>query len=172
VSDQVNRMDRLTWDGTLVNVFTFTGSDRTDSRTHRKGTGVNDLVAQTKYKFDAFGRMNEIDATDTAGARIVDFRRAYDYNGNPLYTEYAHKTTRSEVYGTQSGQNPEGPADNLNRLTRYRRGTLNANKDDVTNVFFEQDWHDTQGGAACAVKGAGVARPKMLEAPGGSEGRG
>ena len=144
VSSQVNRMDRLTWDGTLVSVFTFTGSDRTDTRTYRKGTGENDLVAQTNYRFDAFGRMNEIDATDTVGAHVVDFRRAYDYNGNPLYTEYAHKTTRSEIYGTQTGQNPEGPADHLNRLTRYRRGTLNANKDDLTATVFEQDWHDTQ----------------------------
>jgi hypothetical protein len=50
-------MDRLTRDGTLVNVFTFSGSDRTDSRTYRKGSGVNDLVAQTNYKFDAFGRI-------------------------------------------------------------------------------------------------------------------
>jgi hypothetical protein len=145
VSDQVNRMDRLTWDSTLVNVFTFTGPDRTDTRTYRTGTSPNVLVAQTNYKFDAFGRMSEIDATDTAGAHVVDFRRAYDYNGNPLYTEYAHKTTRSELYGIQTGQSPEGPADALNRLTRYRRGTLNANKDDVTNVVYEQDWHDTQG---------------------------
>ena len=37
---------------------------------------------------------------------IVDFVRAYDYNGNPEYTQYAHKTTRSELYGTQTGASP------------------------------------------------------------------
>ena len=55
-ANEVNRMDRLTFDGTRVTVFTFTGDDRTDTRTYWKGTGGNDTVAATGYTFDAFGR--------------------------------------------------------------------------------------------------------------------
>jgi len=69
---------------------------------------------------------------------------------------HAHKTTRSEpegtgtpwgseLYGTQTGVSPEGPADALNRLTRFRRGTLDGNKTDLSTTVFEQDWHDTAG---------------------------
>jgi RHS repeat-associated protein len=144
VSDQVNRMDWLTWDGTRLTVFDFAANGRTDKRTYWKGTGANDTVATTAYSFDSFGRMTEIDATDTATGHIIDFRRDYDYNGNPKYTEYAHKPTRSELYGIQTGQSPEGPADALNRLTRYRRGTLDGNKTDLSATVFQQDWHDTQ----------------------------
>jgi hypothetical protein len=43
----------------------------------------------------------------------VHFKRAYDYNGNPKYTEYVHQGARSELYGTQTGASPEGPADAL-----------------------------------------------------------
>jgi len=59
-SSQINRMDRLTFDGTRVTVFDFTGGDRTDTRTYWKGTGANDPVATTDYTFDAFGRLSEI----------------------------------------------------------------------------------------------------------------
>jgi len=145
VSSQINRMDRLTWDATRVAVFGFTAAGRTDKRTYWKGADAGDTVATTDYTFDALGRLTEIHSADSADTTIVDFVRAYDYNGNPNYTQYAHKTTRSELYGTQTGASPEGPADALNRLTRFRRGTLDGNKTDVSVSVFEQDWHDSVG---------------------------
>jgi len=38
-----------------------------------------------------------------------------------------------------------GAADALNRLTRFRRGTLNDTKDDLTVSLYEQEWHDAEG---------------------------
>ena len=142
---QTNRMDRLTWDSTRVAVFDFTAGGRTDARAYWKGTGANDTVATTAYTHDAFGRLTEIDSTDSGDASIVDFARGYDYAGNPKHTEYEHKTTRSEIYGTQTGAGPEGPSDDLGRLTRFRHGTLNDTKDDLTVSLYEQDWHDAEG---------------------------
>ena len=40
----------------------------------------------------AFGRVIEVKGEDASQNTIVDFIRTYDYSGNPLYTEYAHKT--------------------------------------------------------------------------------
>jgi hypothetical protein len=67
----------------LVSSFTFTGAGRTDARVYWKGTGINDEVATTDYTFDSFGRMTEVKAQDATPTTIVDFVRAYDYNGNP-----------------------------------------------------------------------------------------
>ena len=37
----------------------------------------------------------------------------------------------------------EGPANALNRRTRFRWGTLDGNKTDLSVTVLEQDWHDT-----------------------------
>jgi hypothetical protein len=113
-------------------------------RGHQQGIDVNDTAATTDYSFDAFQRLTEVKAQDATPTTIVDFVRAYDYNGNPLYTQYAHNTARSELYGTQTGASPEGPADALNRLTRFRRGTLDANKGHLTPVLLEGDRDGSQ----------------------------
>jgi len=79
----------------------------TDEWPYVRGTGANDAVPSTDCAFDSLGRITEIKATSPTA---VDFVRAYDYNGNPKYTEYVHKSTQSELYGTQAGGSPEGPA--------------------------------------------------------------
>ena len=60
-------MDRLTFDGTRVTVFDFTGDDRTDTRTYWKGTGGNDTVAGSDHSLEAFHRL-----TQTKAAKDVE----------------------------------------------------------------------------------------------------
>jgi len=59
-----------------------------------------------------------------SGNPIYELGYGYDAVGNRVYKEDLVNSTRSEFYDY----------DHQNRLRRFRRGTLNANKDDFTEV--------------------------------------
>lgn len=77
---------------------------------------------------DRFGRVVDQHWSNTDGA-TDQFRYGYDVNGNRLYKENAVQTNLSELYHANGSTNGYDP---LDRLTAFARGTLNANKDTIT----------------------------------------
>jgi len=67
----------------------------------------------------------------SGGTDIAKFGYAYSYASNRKYQEDLVTSTQSELYAY----------DNLHRLTSFKRGTLNVNKDDITGTpVREQTW--------------------------------
>jgi YD repeat-containing protein len=77
---------------------------------------------------DRFGRVID-QRWVKAGSDTDRFAYGYDRDSNRLYRDNLVQLNFGEVYRT-----PTQGYDNLNQLTNFARGTLNAAKDDVTEV--------------------------------------
>ena len=77
-----------------------------------------------------FGRIADQRWVDSSSSWVdVDrYQYGHDRNGNRLYEENLLESSLSELYHDGSGY------DKLDRLTTFERGTLNANKDDLTGT--------------------------------------
>ncbi len=66
------------------------------------------------------------------GTHADRFGYGYDRHGNRLYRENLHTDTAAATYDElyHSG-GPGGSYDALNQLAGFKRGTLNATKDDI-----------------------------------------
>jgi RHS repeat-associated protein len=69
----------------------------------------------------------------TTSSNDDDFAYGYDPDGNRMYKENLLSSTNSELYhaNDNGSGDPEG-YDSLNRLTEFRRGTLNGSKNALT----------------------------------------
>src|SRR5262249_41295210 len=82
---------------------------------------------------DLFGRVSDQRwlKFDDINNPLDRFQYGYDRDGNRKYRENTVNPAFSELY---HGGGPSGGYDNLNQLTKLKRGTLNAAKDDLTGT--------------------------------------
>jgi len=134
--DALHRLTAITESGNTIADYTYKGGYLQD-----RGVGnYNDTrVVKLTYKdssdldgYDAWGRVVWMrNHMVSGGADIAKFGYAYSYASNRKYQEDLVTSTQSELYAY----------DNLYRLTSFKRGTLNANKDDITGTpVREQTW--------------------------------
>ncbi len=87
--------------------------------------------------FDRFGRTISHKWEDYGStSTVAEINHGYDRASNRLYRENTQTTGKDELYSY----------DGLDRLDDTQRGDLNANKDAISTLAFEQDWGLTQTG--------------------------
>jgi RHS repeat-associated protein len=99
-----------------------------------QNTGDEPTGAGDQYTgLDRFGRIVDQRWRKTTGtpADLDRFKYGYDRGGNRLYKENTLSAANSELYHAGGST---GGYDKLNRLTAFKRGTLNTAKDDVTGT--------------------------------------
>jgi RHS repeat-associated protein len=128
LDNNISRLSSISDSGGVLESYRYLGLDTVVERDHPQ-TNVNlTYISQTgqtgdagdKYTgLDRFGRVAEQNWYDAAtGTSTDDFLDGYDADGDVLYRQNAVDAAFSELY----------QYDNLNQLTSYQRGTLNAAK--------------------------------------------
>ena len=109
------------------------------------GPEAGDREAGDQYAgLDRFGRVihQYWFGTNTSGeptSTLDAFRYGYDRNGNRLYRANLVNPAFSELYQANGSS---GGYDQLNRLTHFKRGTLNSSNDSITGTAArEQTWN-------------------------------
>ncbi len=69
-------------------------------------------------------------SADHGASLLAGWSHAYDRIGNKKYQEDLQSATQSELYAY----------DNVYRVTSFKRGQLNGNKDDITSPSRTQTW--------------------------------
>ena len=97
--------------------------------------------------FDRFGRIIKQEWTQDTDT-LFDIRHAYDGGSNRTYAD-------RQVY---KGHSQHYSYDSLNRLTAFKAGKINSNKDDIVSHWLgrEQGWTLNQVGNQTAVKDFGT----------------
>jgi RHS repeat-associated protein len=139
LDDHLSRLAAIQEDSSSLAEFTYLGRG-TVVRQEYPEPGVRyDLwggTAGAYTGFDRFLRVVDLKWQTTGGSPsdLVRIRHGYDRNSNRLY--------RENVVATAAGKALDQlySYDRLNRLADMKRGTLNAEHDEMTLTNFEQTW--------------------------------
>jgi len=123
VNDGTNDRVADTYKGWLLEKRTY-ASDA--YLTHLDDQGQN----LSGYGFDTFGRVKNHRWKSSGGTLLAGWSHDYDRIGNKKYQEDLQSATQSELYGY----------DDVYRVTGFKRGQLNGNKDDITSPSRTQTW--------------------------------
>ncbi len=159
LDNAISRLTALTNGGTPYEQYAYLGLGTVVRRFHVQGANEIGLtyLAQgsepngpqgDKYNgLDRFGRVFDQRILDSGSPTtpLDRFQYGYDRNGNRLYRENLVNAAFSELYHQGAGSAWPG-YDNFNQLRGFKRGTLNAAKDNVPSPSYTQEWVlDIQG---------------------------
>ena len=132
-SDALHRLDTVTDDdSTVLTDYDYKGGYLQDRKLNADALRLTFKNSTDLDGYDAFGRIGWMRQYDVSGPTdVVKLGYARNYVGAPNYQEDLVTTSLSELY----------TYDTLHRLTNFKRGTLNGNKDGITGtVAREQSW--------------------------------
>jgi RHS repeat-associated protein len=142
LADAISRLSSLSDNSGTLESYSYLGLATVVKRSHPLpsptpsldltyiGTGTGDAGDQYTG-LDRFGRVvDQKWLVNTATPTVTDeFKYAYDRNSNVLYRTNEVNHNFDELYHANGSTNGY---DNLNQLTAFARGTLNANHDTIT----------------------------------------
>jgi RHS repeat-associated protein len=148
VDNTISRLTSITDSGVTLESLSYLGLATVVKRAHPqpgvdltyiKQTGESNGDAGDQYTgLDRFGRVVDqrwiITATGTATDR---FQYGYDRDSNVLYRDNLVNSSFGELYHANGSGNGY---DQLNQLTNFARGTLNAGKDTISSPTHSQSW--------------------------------
>ena len=132
-SDALHRLDTVTDDdSTVLTDYDYKGGYLQDRKLNADVLRLTFKNSSDLDGIDAFGRIGWMRQYDVSGPTdVVKLGYGRNYAGAPNYQEDLVTTSLSELY----------TYDTLHRLTNFKRGTLNGNKDGITGtVAREQSW--------------------------------
>jgi RHS repeat-associated protein len=141
VDTNISRLSSITDGSTTLESYSYLGLDTAVKRAHPQPTNGLDLTyigsgtgdGGDQYTgLDRFGRVVEQKwQTEQATPTVTDdFKYGYDPNGSALFRTNEVNHNFDELYHPNGSGNGY---DNLNQLTAFARGTLNANHDTISS---------------------------------------
>jgi RHS repeat-associated protein len=145
----ISRISSISDTSATLEAYTYVGLGTDIKRAHAqpgvdltyiKQTGESNGDAGDQYTgLDRFGRVVDQRWIKTSAGTATDrYQYGYDRDGNPLYRDNLVNTAFGELYHADGSSNGY---DQLNQLSAFARGTLNASKDSISGTTSRsQSW--------------------------------
>jgi RHS repeat-associated protein len=150
LDDRISRLTSLSDASATLEAYSYLGLDTVAKRAHpqpgidltyirQSGDGFGGDGGDQYTGLDRFGRVVDQRWIPTASPQNPTdrFQYGYDRDSNRLFRANLVNAAFSELYHVNGSANGY---DNLNRLTAFRRGTLNSARDTISTPLHSQDW--------------------------------